>query len=222
MKTEIKGSAAFAYVDITLEPSEYLITESNAMSSMDAGIDLIARLNGGLIRGLLRKFLGGETMFISKFQNNTSEPRRLVIVQPTPGQIRCLDMKEGDVMYLQPGAFLACTDGVKLGLCWAGIVSWISREGLFKLEVSGNGKVWYGAFGALIDKEINGELIIDTSHLVAYGPGITLKLQLAGGIFSSFFGGEGLVTRVEGKGQVVIQSRSIPGLTDWVNPMLWG
>ncbi|HAU13914.1 MAG TPA: TIGR00266 family protein, partial [Gammaproteobacteria bacterium] len=54
----------------------------------------------------------------------------------------------------------------------------------------------------------------------AYEPGIKLKLQLAGGIFSSLFGGEGLVTRVVGKGKIVIQSRSIAGITSWINPRL--
>jgi len=48
-----------------------------------------------------------------------------------------------------------------------------------------------------------------------------LRLQLAGGIFSSFFGGEGFVTRLEGKGRVVLQSRSLSGLASWINPKLW-
>ena len=47
-----------------------------------------------------------------------------------------------------------------------------------------------------------------------------LKIQLAGGVFSSFFGGEGLVTRVEGKGKIVIQTRSLSGLAGWLNPKL--
>ena len=101
---------------------------------------------------------------------------------------------------------------------WAGLVSFIAREGLFKLTVSGNGQVWYGAYGALIEKQVDGEYIVDTSHLVAYEPGIKLKLQLAGGLFSSFFSGEGLVTRVCGNGKIIVQSRSISGLTAWLNP----
>ncbi|MEJ2065071.1 MAG: TIGR00266 family protein [Reinekea sp.] len=101
---------------------------------------------------------------------------------------------------------------------WAGFVSFIAREGLFKLQVTGSGKVWYGAYGALLEKEIDGEYIVDTSHLVAYEPGVKLKLQLAGGIFSSFFGGEGLVTRVTGKGKIIVQTRSISGLAGWLNP----
>jgi len=220
MKTEIKGSKAFSYIDVELEPGETLTTESDAMSSMAADLDLTAQLNGGFVKGILRKFLGGETLFISQFTNNTDGSRQLTIVQPTPGEIRSVKLS-GEMLYLQPGAFLACTDGVKMGLNWAGFTSLIAREGLFRMVVSGEGTVWYGAYGALVEKEIDGEYIVDSSHLVAYEPSIKLKLQLAGGIFSSFFGGEGLVTRVEGKGKIVIQTRSISGLTSWLNPKFW-
>lgn len=217
MKTEIKGSHAFSYVEVELDTGESIVTESDAMSSMDAAIDLKAMFNGGFFRGLLRKFLGGESLFISRFSNNTEAPRRLTLVQSTPGEIRKATL-DGDVLYLQPGAFMACSESVSLGLRWAGLVSWFAGEGLFKLQMSGYGDVFYGAYGALIEKEIRGEYIVDTAHLVAYDEGIRLKLQLAGGVFSSFFGGEGFVTRVEGDGKIIIQSRSISGLAGWLNP----
>jgi uncharacterized protein (TIGR00266 family) len=118
---------------------------------------------------------------------------------------------------LQPGAYIASTPGIKLGVRWAGFRSWFAHEGLFKLIVSGTGKVWYGAYGGMLEKEIDGEYIVDTSHLVAYEPHMKLRIQLAGGIFSSFFGGEGFVTRMEGKGKIIIQTRSMDGLASWVN-----
>ena len=219
MKAEIKGGSAFAYMDVELAPGDTITTESNAMSSMDASLELRSRFNGGFFVALLRKFLGGETLFINDFSNPTEQPRRLTLVQPTPGDVRCIELN-GNTLYMQPGAFLACTPGVKVGVVFAGFISWLAREGLFRIAVSGNGKVWYGAFGALLEKEIDGEYIVDTSHLVSYEPGIKLKLQLAGGIFSSLFGGEGLVTRVVGKGKIVIQTRSISGITGWINPRL--
>jgi len=220
MKAEIKGSPAFTYLDVMLNSDEKIIAESDAMSSMDADLELKTQFNGGFIKGLLRKFLGGETLFINHFHNKTGEKRRLTLVQPYPGDMRSIRL-HGESFCLQPGAFLACTEGVKMGLKWAGFVSFIAGEGLFKTVVSGIGEVWYGAYGAILEREIDGEFIIDTSHLVAYAPSIQLKLQLAGGIFSSFFGGEGLVTRVMGKGKVMIQTRSLSGLTGWLNPKLW-
>jgi uncharacterized protein (TIGR00266 family) len=219
MKAEIRGSDAFAYIDVELDPGEGITAEPDAMSSMSADLDLKARFNGGFFTGLMRKWLGGESLFISHFSNNTNGPRRLTLVQPTPGSIRMRELAN-DCFFLQPGAYLASTDGLKIGVGFAGFVSWIAGEGLFRIVVRGSGKLWYGAYGALLDKEIDGEYIVDTSHLVAYPPGITLKLQLAGGLFSSFFGGEGLVTRIVGRGRIVIQTRSVSGLASWINPKL--
>lgn len=219
MKTAIKGGDAFAYVEVKLAPGEKVIAESDAMSSMAADLDMRAKFNGGFFIALLRKFLVGETIFINHFSNNTQGERGLTLVQPTPGGVRCLEL-DNSTFYLQPGAFLACTGEVRLGVKFAGFVSWLAREGLFRIVVSGTGKVWYGAYGALLEREIDGEYIVDTSHLVGYTPGIALKLQLAGGIFSSLLGGEGLVTRVVGKGRIVIQTRSLSGLASWINPKL--
>ncbi|WP_417069037.1 TIGR00266 family protein [Niveibacterium terrae] len=219
MKAEICGSDAFAYIDVELAPGEGITAEPDAMSSMSADLDLKARFNGGFFTGLMRKWLGGESLFISHFSNNTNGARRLTLVQPTPGSIRMRELANESFL-LQPGAYLASTDGLKIGVGFAGFVSWIAGEGLFRIVVRGSGKLWYGAYGALLDREIDGEYIVDSSHLVAYPPGIKLKLQLAGGLFSSFFGGEGLVTRVVGRGRIVIQTRSVSGLTSWINPKL--
>lgn len=218
MEATIYGPA-FAFIDITLDPGESVIAESDAMSSMSADLDMTARFNGGFFSGLCKKFLGGESLFVNEFKNNTDGPRRVTLVQGTPGEIRSIDLTGGSIC-LQPGAYVASTPGLTLGLRWAGFTSFIAKEGLFKLVVSGTGRLWYGAYGGMIEKEIDGEYIVDSSHLVAYDPEIKLKLQMAGGLFSSFFGGEGLVTRLQGKGKIVVQSRSLSGLVGWLNPKI--
>ena len=93
-------------------------------------------------------------------------------------------------------------------------------EGLFRLKVSGNGRVWFGAYGGIIAKEVEGDYVVDTGHLVAYEPSVGIKMGMAGGLFSSFFSGEGLVTRVKGPGLIYLQSRSLDGLAAWTNSHL--
>jgi len=217
VKSTVEGAPAFAYVHVDLEPGESIIAESDAMSSMSGDVDMDAKTNGGCLSALGKSMFGGESFFVSVFTNNAREPRRVTFTQGTPGNIRQLELKGGSIC-LQPGAYIASTPGLHLGVRWAGFASWLGREGLFKLQVSGRGTLWYGAYGGLIDKEVDGEYIVDTSHLVAYEPQMRLRVQLAGGIFSSFFGGEGLVTRVEGRGKIVIQSRSVDGLAKWLRP----
>ncbi len=219
MNVSIQGSPSFAYLQVILGPGESLTAESDAMSSMDADLALQTHFNGGFFGGLVKKFLGGESLFVNTFSNPAQQPRRLTLVQGTPGDIRQVELK-GESICLQPGAYIASTPGLTLGVRWAGLVSGIAREGFFKLVVSGTGTLWYGAYGGIIEKEVDGEYIVDTSHLVAYEPQMKLKLQFAAGIFSSLFGGEGLVTRLEGKGKVIVQTRSLDGLANWINPKL--
>lgn len=219
MKTEIKGAPAFAYIDVVLGPGEEIVAESDAMSSMSADLDMDAKFNGGFLSGLAKKFLGGESLFVNHFNNKSDQTKTLTLTQGTPGDIRELDLRDQSIC-LQPGAYICSTSGLKMGVRWAGFASFIGREGLFKLEVSGTGKLWYGAYGGLVDKEVKGEYIVDSGHLVAYDPSIKLKIKMAGGIFSSLFGGEGLVTKVVGNGKITIQSRSISGLIGWINPKL--
>ncbi|MEJ2373250.1 MAG: AIM24 family protein [Sulfurimonas sp.] len=61
---------------------------------------------------------------------------------------------------------MASTPELDLGVKFAGFTSFISREGLFKLVVSGTGTLWYGAFGGIVERRIDGEYIADTGHLV--------------------------------------------------------
>ncbi|MEE3322905.1 MAG: AIM24 family protein, partial [Pseudomonadota bacterium] len=86
--------------------------------------------------------------------------------------------------------------------------------------VSGNGAVYIGGYGAIYEREVDGEYIIDSSHVLGYSKNIKIKLAMSGGIFSSFFSGEGLVARVEGKGKVYLQSRSIQNMARFINPRL--
>ena len=219
MKTKINGSPSFAYLDVKLEAGESIISESDAMSTMSADLDMKAQLNGSFFAALAKKFLGGESLFINTYSNNGRETKSMTLAQTTPGDMIEYSLNKNSLC-LQPGAFIASDEKVSLGLSYAGILSFIAREGLFKLVVSGSGKIWFGSYGGIIEKDIDGEYIVDTSHLVAYEPQLNMKMQLPNGFFGSFFSGEGLVTRIEGKGKIWIQSRSMSGLVSWLNPKL--
>lgn len=218
MKSEVRDRPAFANIRILLESGDRIIAEADAMASMSPTIDMDTRWSGGVLRGIAKRVFGGESMFVNEFSTESSG--ELILTQPFPGDIECIELN-GNTMFLQPGAFIACDPGVKLGLGWAGIKMAIAREGLFRLKVSGKGRVWFGAYGGIYVREIDEEYIVDSGHLVAYEPSIGIRIGMAGGIFSSFFSGEGLVTRVKGPGQIYMQSRSFGGLAAWTNSHLW-
>ena len=135
MNVTIQAKPAFAYLDVYLEPGETIIAESDAMSSMDTRIDMVAKLNGGIFGGLIRKFLTSESLFINHFVNTGTTTAHMTIVQSTPGDTVVKEL-DNETYYLQPGAYIASTPSVKLGVKWAGISSFIGGEGLFKFQVS--------------------------------------------------------------------------------------
>ena len=144
----------------------------------------------------------------------------LVLTQATPGDVHEVELA-GNTVFLQPGAYIASTGNIKVGVQWAGFASFIGGEGLFRLKLSGHGKVWIGAYGSIFEREITSEYVVDTGHLVGYDPSISLRVGMAGGVFSSLFSGEGLITRVRGPGKIYLQSRSVDGLVSWTNGHLY-
>jgi uncharacterized protein (TIGR00266 family) len=214
VETEIRNKPAFANLHVTLEAGDQIVADADAMASMSANVDIKTKWNGGAVKAILRRIFGGESMFVNVF--STPSSGEVVLTQPFPGDIICLDLNN-TTMYLQPGAFIACEPSVKLGMGWAGIKMLIAREGLFRLKVSGTGKVWIGAYGGIFQREINDEFIVDSGHLIAYEPTIGIRIGMAGGLISSLMSGEGLVTRVTGPGQIYMQSRSFGGLAAWAN-----
>ena len=219
MQTEIRHRPAFATIFVELTGGDRITAESDAMATMSTNIGIDTRMAGGFFTALKRKFLGKESMFVNEFYLESGDKGEVVFTQNTPGDIVSVELKGGSLC-LERGAYIASHGNIAIATRWAGFRSFINGEGLFKLVVSGTGTVWFGSYGGIVEKEVSGEYIVDSNHLVAYSSRLKFKLQLAGGFFSSIFSGEGLVTRLEGKGKIYMQTRSLSGLASWLNPRL--
>jgi uncharacterized protein (TIGR00266 family) len=219
VKYEIRYKPAFATIFLTLNPGDRITAESGAMLSMATQISMATQFSGGLIPALLKKFLGGESLFVNEFSNSTQQPLELVLSQSTVGDIVAIELNGNEICF-QPGAYIAHTPGVNMGVQWAGFSSWISGEGLFKLKLSGKGLVFFGGYGGLTQRRVDGQFVVDSGHLVAYDPGIQMKVGLAGGLVGSVTSGEGLVNRLSGQGRIYLQSRSVDGLVRFIRPKL--
>ena len=222
MKYEIQYKPAFASIFLTINPGEKITAEAGAMISMDSGLTMTTEFSGGFFSALLKSLFGGESLFVNIFKNNTQKPLQLVLSQSTIGDIVCINLEGGKELCLQPGGYIAHTTGVNIAVAWAGFKSWFSGEGLFKLKLSGNGRVFFGCYGGISEKYVDGEFVVDTSHLVAYPPNMSINVGLAGGLLGSMTSGEGFVMRLKGKGTIYLQSRSIDGLVKYLSPKVRG
>lgn len=221
METDVRNRPSFAAIFATLGPGDVLTAESGAMASMDSAIKIRTKFNGGFFKGLARKLFGKESLFVNEFRcDDSAENAQVVLTQSTPGDILCVDLK-GESLFITAGSYIASGPGVKLTLGWAGFRSWFAREGLFRLKVRGEGQVWLGGYGGCMSKTVDDEYVVDTEHLLAYEPSVKLRVGLSGGIFSSFFSGEGFVSRMQGSGKIYIQTRGMGGLASWTNRHLF-
>ena len=67
MHVEVRHNPSFAVARVTLGPGEELRAESGAMMATSSGVGVQASTQGGVLKGLKRSFLGGESLFITTF-----------------------------------------------------------------------------------------------------------------------------------------------------------
>ncbi len=219
MQYEIRYKPAFSTLFLTLAPGDEILAEAGAMASMDGAVAMKTEFSGGFFAALLKRLFGGESLLVNRFSNPTQKPLQLVLTQPHVGDMVCEQLNSQSLCF-QPGAYLAHSGQLRLGVEWAGFASWFAGEGLFRLKITGSGLVFFGAYGGVAPKHINGEYVVDSGHLVAYEPQIKLRLGLATGLVGSVTSGEGLVSRLSGQGKIYLQSRSIGGLVSFLRPRL--
>lgn len=218
MQYQIRYKPAFATIFMMLQPGDSITAEAGAMVGMEGKVSMKTRFSGGFFSAWLKKFLGGESLFVNTFTNKTNQPLQVVLSQASVGDIVAVELQRGQQLCFQPGAYIASSKTVKLGVRWAGFGSWFAGEGLFKLKVMGPGLVFFGAYGGITQKQISQDFIVDNSHLVAYEPGIKMGVGLAGGLFGSLISGEGFINKLRGNGVIYLQSRSMNGLVMFLSP----
>ncbi len=215
MKFDISGNPAYGDLTIALEPGESVWSEGGAMSRMSTHMQLETRLVAGFLKSAVRRLVGGESLFISEY---TAPRMAFVALSPScPGCVLHRRLN-GDSFYLTAGSFLACTPGMELNTRFGGMRAFLSSEGAFLIEVAGTGDLFFNAFGGVIEKEVDGELVVDTGHVVAWEPSLSYKIGGMGGVKQTLFSGEGLVMRFAGQGRLFLQTRHMPALAGWLSP----
>jgi uncharacterized protein (AIM24 family) len=67
MDVTTRQSPAFAVARVTLAGGESVSVEAGAMMGMSGGVELESKVQGGLLKGLKRSVLGGESLFLTRF-----------------------------------------------------------------------------------------------------------------------------------------------------------
>lgn len=187
-----------------LAAGESLMAESGAMMGMTPNVNMTTQ-SGGLGAGLMRMF-GGESFFRNTFtaQGGNGE---VLLTTPLCGDMVVVECGRTQWM-IQNSAYVGSSMGVDVQT-QGSFKGMFSGAGLFTLATQGQGQCIVGAFGAIEPIPVNGELVLDTGHLVAWEAHLQYKItKAANGWIDSWLSGEGLVCHFSGQGTVYVQSRS--------------
>jgi len=217
MEIRLDGNPDFGEATCKLAPSEVLVCEGGAMSRMSAGMDLNTRAAGGIMKSLFRAAGAGESFFLSEY--SSGEGGFVTVAPVTPGAVVHREM-QGEKLHLSAGSFLAASTGVSLETRFGGLKALFSGEGAFIFDAEGEGDLLFNAYGAIVERDLDGELTVDTGHVVAWESSLDYSIEGMGGLKQTFFSGEGLVMRFAGAGKLWLQTRTLGETASWITPYL--
>ncbi len=220
MRTEISFSPSFAMATIHLDNGESVKSEAGAMLAMSPSVEIQTSTQGGMLKGLRRSVLGGESFFMNTF--SATGPDAHVIVAPAlPGDIITWPLT-GNTVYLQSGSYLASPGTIDIDSKWGGAKTFFSKEGLFMLKCQGTGDLIVSSSGAVhaVDLVEGQTYTVDTGHMVGWEEGVGYNVKKVGNWKSTMLSGEGLIVELTGPGRVYIQTRSPSSFIDWIVPKL--
>jgi len=223
MKFNIIYPGAFSTLEVSLDEGEAIKAESGAMITMSETVDVDSKMERGLLGGLTRKLLTGETLF---FQTLTASRGKgdVLMASAYPGEIAILELDGSEEYILQKDGFLAAEESIEISTKAQNLTKGLfSGEGFFVMRISGKGKIAISTYGGIhkISLAPGETKIIDNSHMVAWSANSNYNIEKASkGWVSSFTSGEGLVCRFQGPGEVYIQTRNSPGFGSWVRQFI--
>lgn len=212
-------------LEITLKHNEEVFAEAGSMLYMGQGVQLDAKMQGGLMKGLMRKFLAGESLFMSVFRCQTAEAK-MALANPIAGKIFPIELR-GNTVLAERNAFLCAMGNVDLSIAFtkrfgAGL---FGGEGFILQKISGNGLVFLHAGGNMLQFELHpGEQIrVDTGCIVSMAESVQYDIQFVGGFRNALFGGEGLFyATLTGPGHVTLQTLPFSRLANRIGAAMGG
>jgi uncharacterized protein (TIGR00266 family) len=222
MKYEIKYKPSYSMLVVSLDQGETITAESGAMTYMDPTIEVHTRKREKSLFGSLGlSIIGGQSFWVNDYTATRGQATAAFVAAPV-GDIETLELAPGTGYVLQKSAYIASSPAIDLDVKWEGFTKGLFGQGLFMLRATGAGILFINTFGA-IDKHTlapGQTLIVDNFHLVGFSDTCTYKVTRFGGLKETLLSGEGLVTQINGPGDVYIQTKSMKEFVDWLWTLL--
>lgn len=207
MNATVREGQAPAVV-VALEPGEKLTSEAGAMMFISGDVQMEVEMPGGLMSGLKRVALPGESLFLVNYVARASGA--VGICGPFPGSIREHEL-DGEII-CEKHAYLGHVGEVAIEGAFAqrlGMGTTGGGESFFLQRLKGKGTVWLHGGGDFLDFDLTDgqRLVVDTGCMVMIEPSVKYEVRMQGGVRKSLFGGEGLfLVHMTGPGHVTLQT----------------
>ena len=200
-----------------MDPGEQVRAESGAMMATSAGVGITSSTQGGVVKGLKRSVLGGESLFVSTF-TAPAGGGWIDVAHHLAGDIVVTGVSADEPVSITRGCWLASSSGVDLDTKWGGFKNLFGSEGAFLVRASGEGPILLACYGALdtVTLAAGESMTVDTGHVVAFTHSMGFRTRRIGNWKSTILGGEGLVVDLTGPGDLYLQTRSQPAFISWI------
>ena len=223
MKYKIMGTT-MQHLVMETQPGEEIWAETGKFLFSTGNIKMDTEMKGGFWKSLKRSF-SGESFFMCKFTVEGQGTGTIGFAPSVPGSILPKELKEGESLMAERGAYMASEATITLELAFqqkfaAGL---FGGEGFFIQKITGPGTVFLGVSGELIDVDLKqGEILkVDTGSVVCWDSTVQYSITRVKGFKSIFFGGEGLfLVQLIGPGKVTLQSMSVMDLAKAIIPFI--
>jgi uncharacterized protein (TIGR00266 family) len=214
---------------VRLKPGQQVYAEAGKMVYKTANVQWETRMSGDTLGekllGALRRTVTGESLFLTYFRADGAG--EVGFAGNYPGRIQVFDLPPGRSILAQRDAFLFAQPSVQFNVALVKKLGagFFGGEGFILEKLTGPGAVFIHAGGDFMEFDLAaGQVLqVDTGCIVAFDETVDYDIQLAGGIKTALFGGEGLfLATLTGPGHVVIQSMTLNKLRRELAPTRTG
>lgn len=216
-------------IRLKLKPGQEVFAEAGKMVYKTANVTWETRMSGNTlgekIWGALKRKVMGESLFLTYFKSNGNG--EVGFAGSYPGHIQPFELKPEQTILVQRDGFVCAQSTTQLNIAFvkklgAGL---FGGEGFILEKISGPGVAFIHGGGDFVEFDLKpGEVVqVDPGCIVAFDESVVYDIQLAGGIRTAIFGGEGLfLATLTGPGKVIVQSMTLARLRRELAPALGG
>ncbi|MGJ5817331.1 TIGR00266 family protein [Paludibaculum fermentans] len=202
---------------LKLKPGQEVFAEAGKMLYKTPSVQWESRMSGETlgqkIWGAVKRKLMGESLFWTHFRAGGAGGE-VGFAGAYPGRIQAFELKPAQAVLVQRDSFICAQRSVNVDIALVKKLGsgFFGGEGFILERITGPGVAFIHAGGDFIEFTLApGEVLqIDTGCIVAFDDGVDYDIQMAGGIKTAIFGGEGLfLATLTGPGRVIIQSMTL-------------